>query len=190
MSYIGIVSMPLSVFVIGIALLLIRNQPRTRRIGVYLALIGGAITLVVISFALTYPSPEALDKAEYLLFTLPPAQVDEIVIEPADDESQSYVNLVTSPMKVKSTTDIQRLLSALRTAQLFWPNHPNARWSCLLTVRAKKESVTIQVSDTNSKENGVLIYWWSARTQGWIIAEYRCDELGPILEELTTDRRG
>jgi hypothetical protein len=185
MHYIGIVFVPLSVLVAGILLLQHTNRPQLKRVGTCVALIGGALTFVAVWFTLTYPAPQRLDKGEYLLFSIPPDQVDAVVLEPKFDDGASNLDLVRSRITITAQNEVRRIINALHTAVRTSPNHPGTRWTCNLVIKSKEDSVSVEINDTASNDNGVLIYWWSGRGQGWVIGKYRCDDLGPILEHLS-----
>src|SRR4051794_4811590 len=184
MAYIDVILMPLSILCIGLVLILFRSVPTAKRFGTYIAIIGGALMMIAVWFSLTYPSPKELDKREHLLFSVAPSDVDAVILEPTYDDNRSNLNLVSSAVKLTARNDIQRVISAIHGAERTSPNHPVQRWSCLLTIQSKGESVSVRVENTKSTNNGVLIYWWSDRLDGWAIGNYRCDALGPILEKL------
>jgi len=190
MDYLGLLCMPLSVFVVGVVLLLLRNRHGFKRLGIYLTFIGGVLTLVAGSYVLTYPTVKELEKKHHLLFSTAPGEVEAVMIEPSDGDNRSHLELVASPAKVTNRADVQRVVNALRSARRFSPNHPSAQWSCLLTIESNGDEVTVRVTDTKSDENGVLIYWSSSRTDGWVIGNYRCDELRAVLEDLAQFKPG
>ncbi len=154
------------------------------RWGVHLTIIGAALSLVMLLFHFTYPSPDELEAHQRLLFGTSAASVDAVIISPSKTGNQSQLNLVDSPITVNDPVAIDSVIHALHSAERFSPNHPGAQWSCVLTVISENERVSVQVDDTKGARNGCLVYLQSEVTEGWAIADYRCDALGPILEKL------
>jgi hypothetical protein len=186
MYYYSLFSISFLVLAVGVVLLLLRKRLHTGRLGFILTAIGGVVSLVMLCFALTYPTADQLESQERLLFSTGSNGINSIVIEPRRREGDisSRLTLVQSAITVTDKKQIQRILAALHQAKLFVPNHPGMKWGCLLTIKAQDKAVTLDIDDTDSQGNGVLLYLWSNRDQGWSVANYRCDPLGPVLEEL------
>jgi hypothetical protein len=186
MMYYGLLSFPFVVLAIGAVLLLFPKRFRTRRLGISLTIIGGVVSLVITVWIFTFPTSERQAAQERLLFSMSSNQIQSIAIDPkyGDNETYSKNNLVRFSITLTDAEQIKQVIHAIHQARPFSPNHPGAQWSCLLTINSNDDSVSIEVDDTKSQENGVVVYLWSHRTQGWLVANYRCDPLGPVLERV------
>ena len=180
-----IVILPFILIFLAIGFLLLPAKLRTKKLGLDCLIIGGVCGSILALYFVTTPSAEQLDKQKHLLFSSSSKNVKSIVIEPQHERDvPSETDLVNSAIVITDKGDIDRLLWVLRKAKPFGPNHPSAVWWCVLTIEDGQDRVVVEVVDTKSKENGLLLYLNSNRTQGWVLGTYRCDELGPVLERL------
>jgi len=188
MAYYSILGIPLVIIGVGVALLLLRAKFRTARLGVACVIIGGVCGIVTGLYVLTAPGNEQLATQERLLFSANSTAIRSITIEPAHiGPARANINLTQSKTVITDRKPIDVLMKALRVARRFGPDHPFAKWSCLLTIEDGLDSVVVQVDDTKSQKNGLILYLWSNRNQGWLIETYRCDDLGPVLEKLVSN---
>jgi hypothetical protein len=189
MEYVGVVSMPLSVVGIGIVLLLRGGGKRIKRVGVCIAVLGAILMALAADYIFTNPARDELERQRHLLFAGSSDEVQTVMIEPCEINDRSPLDLVRSQLKVANRADVTRIIDALHNAESFHPNHPIATWSCVLVLESNGKPVSVQITDTKTRDNGVLIYWWSGRNSGWVLGNYRCDSLGPILEDLAKSGR-
>jgi hypothetical protein len=189
MQYIGVVFMPLSVVAIGVVLLLKGGGKKIKRVGACIAIVGAILMAFAANYMFTYPARGELERQRHLLFSGSSDEVQAVIIEPCDINDRSSLELVRSQLKVTNPADVTRIIDALRNAKTFPPNHPIATWSCVLVLESNGKPVSVQITDTKTSDNGVLINWSSGRTSGWVLGNYRCDSLGPILEVLANSGR-
>jgi hypothetical protein len=187
--YHALLATPFVVLVVGTVLLLLPKRFCTRRIGLGLTAIGGALSLVTTAWLLTYPTSERQAAQERLLFSTNSSGIQSIALAPRyDDGAPAQYNLVDRTMTLTGAEQVRQVVQALHQARPFSPNHPFATWACMLTISSNDDDVCVEVVETKSKENGVVVYLWSHGHQGWLVANYRCDPLGPVLEKLVANQ--
>jgi hypothetical protein len=184
MEYVGVVGMPLSVVAIGVVLLLRGGGKKIKSVGAGIGVLGAALLALAVNYIFTYPARDELERQRHLLFSGSSEEVQAVTIEPCDINDRSPLDLVKAQVKVTNRADVSRIIDALRSAESFHPNHPIATWSCVLVLESNGKAVSVQITDTKTSDNGVLINWSSGRASGWELGNYRCDFLGPILEGL------
>jgi hypothetical protein len=185
--YYVLLSVPFIVLAIGAGSILIPRRFPARRLGIGFAIIGSVVSFVTIVWMLTYPTSERQTAQERLLFHTGCNEIRSVAVDPKyNDAAHLKDNLVRSSITLTDAEQIRQVVQALHQAQPFSPNHPGANWSCLLTINSNNDSVLVEVDDTKSQENGVVVYLWSHRTQGWLVANYRCDPLGVALERVVS----
>lgn len=108
-------------------------------------------------------------------------QVNAIRLLPSPESGKS---LVLQPITVNDRQAIVMICQALRTAHLFFPNHPIPEWEVVVELRAERMPVAFHVLHSIDAKNGTLLYVFSHGTQGWLYGTYRCDDLATILESI------
>ncbi|MGE3805223.1 MAG: hypothetical protein AB7K24_11175 [Gemmataceae bacterium] len=140
-------------------------------------LVVGAVFLVVGLLHILYGQDD--------LRQVEPASVQAIELLPSSNP-YVYPGLVTQKQIIDRRDQIDKVIEMLRRAEKYAPNHPETQWTCLLKLRTDKGERSCVVSATAN--NGVLVSVNSAGYEGWRLAEYRQDELGPLLEHFAGRR--
>ncbi|MGC9455605.1 MAG: hypothetical protein ACP5HU_12195 [Phycisphaerae bacterium] len=93
--------------------------------------------------------------------------------------------LVATDTSIADVDLLSKIGKCLRDAVPWDPNHPDAQWQCLMEVQ--KEGGEYACVVTLTRRQGTLVSIYSGRTDGWLLAEYRSDELGKILTSIAVE---
>jgi hypothetical protein len=168
-------------FILGIVLLLRKNESQSDTLGISLILIGGFMSVILAFVVINSPTQEEFDDMNYVLFHSSPKTFSSIEINASF--YNEYVNEKTIELfkgvafKITDPEEIKNILYALRTAKKFSLNHPQAVWALKLTLNSNMQKISITVRNTKSKMNGTYFMFIG-------YGSMRCDKIGEVLEEI------
>ena len=104
------------------------------------------------------------------------ALTESITIRPSD-----YSSLLEKPVTITNKNRIGKFASTIASARVTSLNHPHTNWRCCITVKDSEGTSHCTVFETPSQ--GVLITVHTGQSDGWMLGTYRCDAMGPLLEQ-------
>jgi hypothetical protein len=110
------------------------------------------------------------------LFQDPIADIHNIRISPGNNFS-----LVNHDVEITNTVTIQLIVTTLRSAKKYFPNHPGTRWSCGLAISSSSGTSFIDVIESYGQ--GTILYCTTLPNGGHIYDTLQSDKMGQILEE-------
>ena len=114
------------------------------------------------------------------LFRNPVSAIQSIEIRPGDNAS-----LVANYVVVSNSATIHEIMTAIRSANSYSPNHPVTRWDCLLVITSSSGADYVDVNE--SVGQGTILYCKTS-SNGMIFDTLQSKTLGNILERETAHR--
>lgn len=149
--------------------------------------LAAVLLIVTLLISFTFPSSKELRLRERLLFSSSAQDMKTATVSPVYDDHRSPANLVQQPVVISDKEMIGRILDALKTSRSHSPNHPGDGWECLLSLHSEAGQVTVQVHNTHTQENGVIVTAWSGKRYGYVLGVFRCDALANVIESVVDD---
>ena len=115
------------------------------------------------------------------LYKTPISSIECIKIKP-----EAYSSLVTQEVVITDATTISNIMTAIRLAAPYSPNHPSTDWQCRLT--ASDASGDSYASILKTPSQGTIIYCETSPNGGWIYDTLQSASLGDILKNATAGR--
>jgi hypothetical protein len=115
------------------------------------------------------------DKLQVRLNQDPISSIQSIRITPGDNFS-----LVSHDVVITNASTIYAIMTSIRSAETYFPNHPTTRWSCYLTVLSS--SGTSYVTVVESYGQGTILFCTTSQS-GLIFDTLQSKTLGQILEQ-------
>jgi hypothetical protein len=152
------------------------NSPM-KRILTTVAIVFIVIAILALFFSSRSHYPGMSDR----LYKTPISSIGCIKIEPYE-----YLSLVNHEVVITDATTISNIMTAIRLAVPYSPNHPSTDWQCRLVV--SDASGDSYVSALKTRIQGTIIYCESSSKGGWIYDTLQSDSLGDILKSATVGK--
>lgn len=122
------------------------------------------------------------------------------IIDPAlncTESNVAYIKIIKEHEKVRSyltdetivLTDpstISNVCNVLKSVKHkpFGFSHPIKKWSCVMIIKTANSKFSLFITETKNRDiNGTIVRFFSNVTWGWRIAQFKSEQLGPLLEE-------
>lgn len=92
-------------------------------------------------------------------------------------------NITTEKIVITDKDFIRRFCKALNASEKHSPDHPKARWHCVITLVQADREISFPVRNTIRNRNGTYFNVWSRAEWGWLLGTYRSDKIGEFIEE-------
>ena len=136
--------------------------------------IVAAAVLVVVSLGWQFAERHVFPSYRALLYRDPITNIQTIRIDPGNN-----FPLVDHEVVITNSATIQQVMTAIRSAPKYFPNHPTTRWSCSLTVSSSSGTSYATVIESYGQET--LLQCTSKN--GFIFDTLQSKTLGRILEQ-------
>ena len=176
-----IIAFFVGIFFLGIVLLIKKKELNSDTPGISLIIIGGFMSVVLSLVVVNSPSQAEFEEIDYLIFHAPSQTFQSIELEVS--EVHPYLQEKTiryfsgEHFKIVDSNDINKIVSAIRTAKKFSPNHPSSIWRLNLTLNSEMKDISFEVDHTGSSRNGTYFYFTG-------YGALKCDDLGKTLEDI------
>jgi hypothetical protein len=111
------------------------------------------------------------------LFETPVSQIQSIEINPTP-----LFSLVDQSLTITNETEIKEIMTAIRSAMPYSPNHPGTQWQCNLVISDSVGNSYLNLVNTPGLSQGTLLFCKTS-PEGFIYNTLRSDTLGGILEK-------
>lgn len=166
----------------------VSSRIRSNRVGFgCFGIVVMLFTGFIVVFIVLGPSPWQRAREVSTIMQVQPRDLVSAQILPAPTH---YPQLVNAPANITGRKAMKILCEALNSAEPWQPNHPHAVWACELRLNNQDERYRCAVESTDN--NGVLVYiqWRGALGGEWLVATYRTDKLGSVLESFVWTKAG
>jgi hypothetical protein len=142
--------------------------------------IVAATVLVLASLGWLFAEHHVFPSYRARLYRVPIANIQAIRIDPGNN-----FPLVDHEVVITNSAMIQQVMSAIRAAPKYFPNHPSTRWSCGLAISSLSGTSYVDVSESYGQ--GTILY--CATSSGLYFDTLQSSTLGQILEQATAQKR-
>jgi hypothetical protein len=143
------------------------------------AAIGGVAALVLFGLAWAVAERQVFPRYRARLYQVPLTSIQSIRVSPGTVQP-----LVDRDVLITDPGVVQKVMTAIRTAKPYSPNHPATRWSCRLTILSSSGVSYVDVNE--SLGQGTILYGETGA--GIIFDTLQSTALGSVLEDATEHR--
>ena len=99
-------------------------------------------------------------------------------------------SLVNRPLIVTNQAEIKEIMTAIRSATPYQPNHPTTRWACTLVISDAHSDCYVRLVNTSPGPNsqGTILQCMTSE-QGFIYSTRRSDTIGDVLEKVARNSK-
>ena len=131
-------------------------------------------TLVLLYLAWSFGG-QYVGKLHVRLYQDPISSIQSIRISPGDN-----FPLVSHDIVITNVSTIQAIMTNIRAAEPYFPNHPTTRWSCYLTILSSSGTSYVRVIESYGQDT---ILFCSTSQSGFIYDTLQSKTMGHILEQ-------
>jgi hypothetical protein len=139
------------------------------------------IALALFGFFYFFEAPQIADQ-RMRLFQGSESSITLISIFPSGN-----FPLVKNTLIITNTETITKIMTAIRSAKAYFPDHPAIKWNCDLEISNSTGKSYISVVEALGQ--GTILYCETSPNGGLFFDTLQSTNLGQILEQVTTDNK-